>query len=135
MTVHEDVEVEALGASECRALAPTVEVGRLAFTDRHGPTVHPVNFTVHDGKVVMQVGAAGGARAAVGQMVAFEVDEIDPVTRTAWSVVASGPLELADDTDAPVPESWPAPDDGVLLRVRVGRWTGRRLRRRPRRVG
>jgi uncharacterized protein len=136
----EHTVVDRLGAAEARALLMTAELGRLAFTDAHGPTVKPFAFALEDVAedtvIVIAVGADSGARAAAGQTVAFEVDEIDPVRRTGWSVVAVGTLHRAAATVAARPEPWPDPDgDRLLLVLAVERLTGRRLRREIRRAG
>lgn len=130
MTAVEHALVEPLGAAESRALLMTAELGRLAFTDAHGPTVEPFAFALEDASIVIGV----GARAAVGQTVAFEVDEIDPVRRTGWSVVAVGTLHRAPATVLAQPERWPDPageTEPALLLLGVDRLTGRRLRRVP----
>ena len=119
---------EALDPAECRALAWTAEVGRLAFAGESGPTVRPVNFTIVESDVVLRVAPHGSVRAACGQEVAFEVDDLDPLTRSGWSVLAEG--ELEETHHGPDPEPWPTPDpDAVAVRVRVRRWSGRRLPR------
>lgn len=141
MTTIEEGMVESLGAAESRALLMTAELGRLAFTDAHGPTVEPFAFALEETAIVIGVGLLSGARAAVGQTVAFEVDEIDPVTRTGWSVVAVGTLHRAPATVRARPERWPdlagETERSFRLLLEVDRITGRRLRRvatrRPRR--
>jgi 4-hydroxyphenylpyruvate dioxygenase-like putative hemolysin len=128
--------VDALGAAESRALLMTADIGRLAFTDAHGPTVEPFAFALEDAAIVISVGARSGARNAAGQEVAFEVDEIDLVRRTGWSVVAVGTPHLAPEAVAAYPEPWPDTDaDRLLLVLPVDRMTGRRLRRETRRAG
>ncbi|PVZ06305.1 pyridoxamine 5'-phosphate oxidase family protein [Actinomycetospora cinnamomea] len=140
MSAVEHAVVDQLGTAEARALLMTAEFGRLAFIDGHGPTVEPFAFaledTAEDTAIVIAVGTGSGARAAVGQTVAFEVDEIDPVRRTGWSVVAVGTLHGAPATVTARPEPWPDPDgELVLLRLPAERLTGRRLRRETRRAG
>ncbi|MFC5139869.1 pyridoxamine 5'-phosphate oxidase family protein [Actinomycetospora rhizophila] len=135
MSHVEHTTLDPLGADESRALLMTAEIGRLAFTDEHGPTVEPFGFALEGPHVVIAVGARSGARAAVGQAVAFQVDELDLVHRTGWSVVAVGTLHRADPETSARPEPWPGGDDErALLVVRVERLSGRRLRRDPRRA-
>jgi hypothetical protein len=119
---------DPLDPAECRALAWTAEVGRLAFTGPAGLTVRPLNFALLEGDVLLRVDAGSAFRSAQGHQVAFEIDDLDPLTRTAWSVVAEGVLDEA--ADGPVPDRWPVAVPGAVpLRVRVRRWSGRRLRR------
>jgi nitroimidazol reductase NimA-like FMN-containing flavoprotein (pyridoxamine 5'-phosphate oxidase superfamily) len=136
MTTVDHGLVEPLGAAESWALLMTAEIGRLAFTDEHGPAVEPFAFALEDSAVVIAVGARSGARAAAGQTVAFEVDEIDPVTRTGWSVVAVGTLHRARRDVQARPEPWPDATTGerLVLALSVERVSGRRLRRETRRA-
>lgn len=80
-----------LTRDESLALLPTVPVGRLVFTERALPAVVPVNFLVDRGGIVLRTGATSSLATAVrGSVVAFEVDQIDPVARQGWSVVVTG---------------------------------------------
>ena len=120
---------DPLDPAECRALAWTAEVGRLAFPGPSGLTVRPLNFVLLEGDVLLRVGADSAARTACGREVAFEVDALDPLTRTGWSVVAEGLLEEVPEGLAP--DRWPTPDPAAVpVRVRARRWSGRRLSRR-----
>lgn len=128
MTTVDRAHVEPLGADESWALLMTAELGRLAFSDAHGPTVEPLAFALEGDAIVISVAPRSGARAAVGQTVAFEVDEIDLVRRTGWSVVAVGTLHRASPTVAARPEPWPDREEEPLLVVLwAERLTGRRL--------
>ncbi|WP_308206934.1 pyridoxamine 5'-phosphate oxidase family protein [Actinoallomurus rhizosphaericola] len=83
------------GRQECPALLGTVPIGRIVFTDRALPAVQPVNFALSGGDVVIRTTAGSKpAAAARGVVVAFEADEFDPVTRTGWSVVVTGPARV-----------------------------------------
>ena len=118
---------DPLDPAECRALPWTAEIGRLAFTGPSGTTVRPLNFVLVESDVLLRVGAGSTVRAARGT-VALEIDDLDPLTRTGWSVVAEGHLEEVPAGSAP--DRWPAADpDAVPMRLRVRRWSGRRLRR------
>lgn len=137
VTPMDPARLELIDTAGSRALLMTAELGRLAFTDAHGPTVEPFAFALAGDAIVIGVGAHSGARAAVGQTVAFEVDEIDPVHRTGWTVVAVGTLHRAPAAVVDRPECWPddEPDDEerILLVLPVQRLSGRRLRRDARR--
>jgi pyridoxamine 5'-phosphate oxidase-like protein len=133
VTPMDPARLELIDTAGSRALLMTAELGRLAFTDAHGPTVEPFAFALAGDAIVIGVGAHSGARAAVGQTVAFEVDEIDPVHRTGWTVVAVGTLHRAPATGIDRPESWPDDEERILLVLPVQRLSGRRLRRDARR--
>jgi nitroimidazol reductase NimA-like FMN-containing flavoprotein (pyridoxamine 5'-phosphate oxidase superfamily) len=83
---------------EAVQLLSSAVVGRVAFTVVGQPAIVPVTFAVLDDAVVMRTAAETRlAKAADGGVLAFEVDEVDPITRTGWSVVVLGTAELVVD--------------------------------------
>ncbi|WP_037560133.1 pyridoxamine 5'-phosphate oxidase family protein [Spirillospora albida] len=83
--------LEILGEEECLALLGAAEIGRIVFTDRALPAIQPVNFTLHEGTIVIRT--SPGSRlstGAAGTVVAFEIDDFDVAARTGWSVVVVG---------------------------------------------
>ncbi len=90
-----------LSAEECRALLERPQVGRVVFTDRALPAVQPVTYIVDDDAIVFWTNDDGElARAARDGVLAFEVDEVDPSTRTGWSVVVTGlPVHVTTQVD------------------------------------
>ena len=124
-----------LPAPECmRLLAVTAKdggVGRLGVATDQAPVVIPVNFTLHDGQVRVRVGTGFVSQAAAGHLVAFEVDHVDSVTGTAWSVLVRGLATLIEsptETEliAAAHPFVPEPGDRVLV-VRPDILTGRRF--------
>jgi uncharacterized protein len=84
---------EELGAEQCRQLLQDHHFGRLAFMDQVGvmPMIIPVNYVSH-GAVVVRSDEGRKLRAAAhGSPAAFEIDGVDDVWRTGWSVVVRGP--------------------------------------------
>jgi pyridoxamine 5'-phosphate oxidase-like protein len=79
----------------------SVEMGRVFFTSRAMPAVRLVNHVLDGGQVIFRSheGSAivSAAAAARGVVVAYEADQIDPATRTGWSVVVTGLAYLVDD--------------------------------------
>jgi nitroimidazol reductase NimA-like FMN-containing flavoprotein (pyridoxamine 5'-phosphate oxidase superfamily) len=91
--------LENLSYRENIDLLRKASVGRVVFSDFALPAVVPMTFAVHGAAVVMRT--AGGTRlssAADGGVLAFEVDDIDPVSRTGWSVVVIGVASIITDT-------------------------------------
>lgn len=83
--------LEVLDRERCLGLLETVRVGRLVFTEDALSAVQPVNFRMHQERVVVRV--AGGAKlaAATGNtVVAFQADELDRDLRNGWSVTVVG---------------------------------------------
>lgn len=83
--------LEVLDREECLRLLSNCHVGRLALSIDALPVILPVNFVVHDDKVVFRTAAgtklSAAARSAV---VAFEVDNIEPLRHEGWSVLVTG---------------------------------------------
>lgn len=132
MLVEDGLEI--LPEDECRRLLTTQRIGRVAFDLGGTPIVLPVNYTVYDNSVVFRTGAGAKLRAAIeGRLVAFEVDEIDPVYHRGWSVLVVGPAtEVRDAVELEVLRSLPVRPwaEGIrdhLVRILCDVCTGRRI--------
>ncbi|KAB1148130.1 pyridoxamine 5'-phosphate oxidase family protein [Streptomyces luteolifulvus] len=124
-----------LDRHECLRLLAKAAVGRVVYTRHALPAVLPVNFGLDDeGAVLLRTSAASElARAIDGSVVAFEVDEVDAVAHSGWSVVVTGRATVVTDPAAHarlrpiVPRSWvPSPDE-VFVRVAPELVSGREL--------
>jgi nitroimidazol reductase NimA-like FMN-containing flavoprotein (pyridoxamine 5'-phosphate oxidase superfamily) len=117
---------------ECLELLTVKQVGRLAYADQDGPVVVPVNYVLHDRSVLFRTSPHSLlGRNVSNAVVAFEVDDIDDVTESGWSVLVRGRAEYLDVDDLPTSDRRPAPwaDGGRNLNVRIRprSVTGRRL--------
>lgn len=87
--------------------------GRIAVTMGALPVVLPVNYRFVDGRIVLRTTVGTKLEAATaGAVVAFEIDEVDPMDHRGWSVLVTGTARLVED-------------DGELARYRaagVPRW-------------
>lgn len=126
--------LEVLDREECLRLLAKGGLGRVGLTSGALPTVLPVNYRVVDGRIVFRTGAGSKLDAATSDtVVAFEVDEVDHVWRTGWSVVVTGVAREVTDAGelellaaANVPRWAPAgPDRFVEISVELV--SGRRL--------
>lgn len=94
---------EELTAAECWRLLAGTSLGRIVFTRMALPAIRPVNHLVEDRTIIIRshMGAAIVYRAASGggTVVCYEADELDPVARTGWSVIATGMAQLVRDPD------------------------------------
>jgi len=128
---------EVVSLPEClRLLAVAAKkgtIGRLAVSQDQAPLVRPVNFAYRDRYIVTRLGPGTFATAAIGALVAFEVDEIDHETGTAWSVLVRGlATALTPESEremgidlAPVPL---VPEPGeIRVAIRSDIVTGRRF--------
>lgn len=123
-----------LDEEECRRLLGTAVLGRLAFTEGALPAIQPVHFALLGGTVVIPTRPGSKVTAAAAHtVVAFEVDDFDPVRRTGWSVTVVGPSRLVTDADdlaaldalglAP----WAPTEHPCCIAVRPTIWRGRVL--------
>ena len=99
----------ALERAECFALLDMQRVGRLAVVDRDGlPFVVPVNYVVEGDTILFRTHAGTKLDGLRRRPVAFQVDSIDEVRRTGWSVLVQGVAHEASPHDlvATDPEPW-----------------------------
>lgn len=93
-----EVHWQELTKSQCFELLAREHVGRVAVVDDRGPIVVPVNFVLDRHMVVFRTDEGTKLDAASrGSRVAFEIDEIDAVAHTGWSVLVRG--EAVEVTD------------------------------------
>ncbi|MFQ1002406.1 pyridoxamine 5'-phosphate oxidase family protein [Modestobacter sp. SSW1-42] len=98
--LDEGREVEVLDRAACLTLLGTAALGRIAFTEGALPAVQPVTFALGDGELYIPTHAGSKVAAASrGAVVAFEVDDVDPLARTGWNVTVVGPSRLIVDSD------------------------------------
>lgn len=94
---------ETLRPEALRLLA-SVPFGRVVFTARALPAVRVVNHIVDRGEVIVRTSEGSQVALLLGQpsgsVVAYEADELDPATRTGWSVVVTGLAMPVTDPDA-----------------------------------
>jgi hypothetical protein len=82
-----------LPRAEALRLLGSVPFGRVVFTARAMPAVRPVNHLVDQGSIIIRTSLGSALSTSVdgtGTVVAYEADQIDPVTRQGWSVVVVG---------------------------------------------
>src|SRR5215213_11640787 len=91
MDAGEGGELVELTRTECLRLLAGGVIGRIICTDGALPTAQPVNYLL-DGEEIIFRTANGSKLAAATRhaVVGFQVDEIDPRTRTGWSVLGVG---------------------------------------------
>jgi nitroimidazol reductase NimA-like FMN-containing flavoprotein (pyridoxamine 5'-phosphate oxidase superfamily) len=94
------VSEQAFGRERCLALMSSVPVGRVVYTDRALPAVTPVNFVLDGDQVTIHTASGSTLAAAVrGAVVAFQVDDVDPVALTGWSVTVVGHARLVETAE------------------------------------
>jgi uncharacterized protein len=121
------MQTETLDRSECLDLLATETVGRVALSANALPTVLPVRFRLLGDHVVFRT-----AQVAPRNVVAFQVDHIDPRSHEGWSVVVTGvALEVTDPSELALGHAmdtarW-ADGAGTLVWLSCDLMAGRRL--------
>lgn len=134
MTKNARTGLEELTDDQCWQLLAQKTVGRLAVAINDKPDIYPVNYRIADETIVVRSDPGLKlAAATLGIGVAFEVDAIDEMTHTGWSVVVRGAAteisdlgELLEAEDLGV-EPWADTPKNRFLRITPGRVTGRRI--------
>ena len=87
-----------LTKDESWQLLASTSLVRVVFTMNAMPAIRPVNHLIDDETIIIRahLGAAVVAHAVANDrmVVCYEADELDPVRRTGWSVIATGMARL-----------------------------------------
>jgi hypothetical protein len=126
--------LEAISDDECRDLLAIVQIGRVVLSIDALPAALPVNYWLIDDAIVFRSTPGTKLTAALNHtVVGFEVDEIDPATRSGWSVlvvgtstVVSDPAEIARLDQAGL-RSWAPVPTPHYVKISIQRISGRRL--------
>ena len=131
-----DAAMHVIPTEECYGLLDTHEIGRIGVLVDHYPLILPVNYRLDGTTVVIRTHAGTILHAAPHANVTFEVDEIDRITRTGWSVLVRAQAEevgeehradLITRIHATGVEPWAPGDKGSWLRLIAHEVTGRRI--------
>jgi uncharacterized protein len=83
--------LEVLATAECLRLLAQSTLGRVAVTVGALPAVLPVNYRLVEDRIVFRTSGGSKLDAATrNAVVAFEVDEMEPIGHTGWSVMVTG---------------------------------------------
>lgn len=126
--------LEVLEREECLTLLGRATLGRVGVTMGALPIVVPVNYRLVDDEVVIRTGAGTKLDAATrNAVVAFEVDDMDPIEHTGWSVMVTGiAREVVDEAEIarlsrrPLPHWAPGGTDTIIA-ISTELATGRRI--------
>jgi nitroimidazol reductase NimA-like FMN-containing flavoprotein (pyridoxamine 5'-phosphate oxidase superfamily) len=92
--------MSVLSEERCFDLLGTMQLGRIAVTERALPSILPVRYARFGDAILFRVGEGTLLRAArMGQIVCFEADSGDHHLEAAWSVTAIGQLRVIDDRE------------------------------------
>jgi uncharacterized protein len=118
-----DAWLEPLSQETCLRLLRERTVGRIALVIDADPIILPVNYRLVEppsGPLLAVRTRPGNVIEQAPTNVAFEIDSIDPIHHTGWSVLVRGELLHATPTSAEFrerydPDSWLTDRDAWLL--------------------
>jgi uncharacterized protein len=116
--------------NDCWAMLSTQSVGRIAFSLDGQVEIFPINYGLDGDGIVFRTNVGRKfAGSRIGE-VAFEVDSIDPESRSGWSVVVHGTTREITKFDSPerrqAVQPWVGTKD-FLVRISPRSMTGRRV--------
>jgi uncharacterized protein len=119
---------------ECLRRLSRGGVGRAGLSAGALPAIFPVNYAMLDGDVVFRSGPGTKLEAAeAGEVIAFEIDDVDPVGHTGWSVLVVGvarpitePQLLERARHLPL-SAWADGQRDTYVRLECAKVTGREL--------
>ncbi|GLX16610.1 hypothetical protein Slala02_10500 [Streptomyces lavendulae subsp. lavendulae] len=133
-TARRDSVLVPLDETECRRLLNTCGVGRIAVFTPEGPAVLPVNYLIAGSDIAFRTAAEAVTARAAGTEAAFEIDNIDDVTASGWSVLAvgelaavTGPHEIHHLNTTARSHPWAGGPRDHWMKLTPVRITGRRL--------
>jgi nitroimidazol reductase NimA-like FMN-containing flavoprotein (pyridoxamine 5'-phosphate oxidase superfamily) len=130
---------EVLDSHACIRYLESATLGRVGLSISSLPAILPVNFTTHDGAILIRTRVGSKLDAAAhGAVVAFEVDGFDEGRDAAWSVLVQGlsseitEVDSLDRAHGAKLESWAVGEnDDHFLRIEITNVSGRRFMRNP----
>jgi uncharacterized protein len=130
-------QLEELSYADCLARLAAKSLGHLSVVIGHYPQVFPVNYRLDDNIVVFRTHSGRLLVAANHANVGFQVDHVDPATKTGWSVLVQGMAEDVSDRDGSDPiakrsrglgvEPWVPGEKPRFVRIIPAHITGREL--------
>jgi nitroimidazol reductase NimA-like FMN-containing flavoprotein (pyridoxamine 5'-phosphate oxidase superfamily) len=129
--------LDEIEPADCWRLLGSRAVGRLAVVVGHYPLVFPVNYALDEKTIVFRSGSGTKLHEIQRSNVTFEVDSIDPVHHSGWSVMVKGVAqELSVDrnrstvsrADVGGATPWAPGDRNHFIRILADEITGRRIR-------
>lgn len=123
-----------LERDECLQLLGRSTFGRIGITFGALPSVLPVHYRLVGERIIFRTGHGTTLDAATcSTIVAFEVDDIDPMSHAGWSVMVTGEARKVTDPDdlhaletAGVPH-WVTSDIEATVEIATTLLTGRRV--------
>ncbi|MHB1445634.1 MAG: pyridoxamine 5'-phosphate oxidase family protein [Acidimicrobiales bacterium] len=127
--------LELLSEEQCLELLGSAGVGRIGVSISALPVIFPVNYCLRQGAIFFRTAEGTKLDAAADRtIIAFEVDEVDPVEHSGWSVLVigrSGPASESEGRDGtgPLPvAAWVPGQRHHLVKISIDMISGCRSR-------
>lgn len=127
------VNVVRLDRQECLQRLGTTGIGRIIFTESGLPAAQPACYILDGPDVVARIGGRDGTTVLENNVVAFQADDIDPVTGAGWTVTVVGrarritdPVERAGLGERGL-RTWAPTSHDQLVRIEATIVAGHRL--------
>jgi nitroimidazol reductase NimA-like FMN-containing flavoprotein (pyridoxamine 5'-phosphate oxidase superfamily) len=136
---HGTSQLAELGRGECIELLAATGFGRLAVSPpdwNTPPVIRPVTYAFDRSSQSVVFRTARGSKFTallLSGHAAFEIDGIEPATRTGWSVIVQGPVEEVKNTaelhrlERLELHPWAPGEKPHWVRLRVTAVSGRRI--------
>jgi uncharacterized protein len=127
------VAVEELSPGTCASLLRRHSFGRIGLSVDALPVVLPVNYALDGDRIILRTGYGTKLAAALrNAVVCFEIDAVDHVGGTGWSVLVTGVASeltgAAAAAAAALPlESWTQQPDDRFIAISIDMVSGRRV--------
>ncbi|MFH9347955.1 helix-turn-helix domain-containing protein [Kitasatospora sp. NPDC017646] len=129
------VRTEELDPAACWTRLSPGGVGRVILAAPRGLVALPVNYRVLDATILYRTEPDGTLAHAADSEVAFEVDQLDEVFATGWSVLVNGTVSVVSDEEAvrwferhSDPGPWAGGTRDTWMRIRPTGISGRSIR-------
>jgi len=130
-----DSGLELLTEEQCLELLGSAGLGRIGVSIAALPVIFPVNYCVHQAAIFFRTAEGTKLHAAADRtVVAFEVDDVDPVEHSGWSVLVIGRSELVSEgqvhngSGPPPVRAWAPGQRDHLVKISMDMISGRRIR-------
>jgi uncharacterized protein len=116
---------ELIPEQECWRLLASASIGRIALSIRALPAIFPVQYYLDGRNLTACLGHHELPERALNAVVAFAADEIDPASRTGWSVQVRGQASVPRQPTAD--PFCGRPTAGQIVQIQPGMISGHRV--------
>lgn len=125
---------DQLSTDECWALIAGQTTGRIGFLHEGQVTIWPLNCIVYDRGVYFRTAEDGVIARSGLERAAFQLDHIESVARSGWTILVNGRVERVTDPGLlttlwgrPTDEPWAPGQRNVFFGITGDRISGRRV--------